>query len=80
MIPVKTYTKRQLARMYWPETPTDRSAVERLRCDIRRCKALTSALRQLPGYQPSANHYSALEVKLIIEYLGEPYYASDDIR
>ena len=80
MIKIKSYRKRELARMYWPESPNDRMAVERLRRDIRRCKGLTEALRLLPGHKSRTDRFTALEVKTIVEFYGEPYYDEDDVR
>jgi hypothetical protein len=68
----RKYTKLELARLYWPDTPTDASAVEMLRRDIHRCRPLCEELRKLPAYNVNDKHFSKVQVELIVYYLGEP--------
>jgi len=69
---VRRYHKRELARLYRPDAPNDRTAVELLRRDILRCRGLSEALRQAGYYNPNTNDYSKAQVAVIVEYLGEP--------
>lgn len=72
MFRIKSYTKLDLARLYWPDTPLDSSACSLFRRDIRRCKGLQERLEQFPNYNLYDKHYPAAQVAVIIEYLGEP--------
>ena len=46
---IRRYKKKELARLYRPDTPTDAAAVELLRRDINRCWELKEALEKLPS-------------------------------
>ena len=69
---VRRYQKRELARLYRPNTPKDRTAVELLRRDIQRCKGLTEALQQTGCYNVNGNDFTKAQVAVIVDYLGEP--------
>ena len=69
---IRRYKKKELARLYRPETPTDAAAVEQLRHDINRCRELKEALEDLPSYNVHAWEFPKEQVKLITYYLGEP--------
>lgn len=64
------YTKKELALMYFPDS-TPRTAVGHLMTWICRCKPLVEDL-EASGYEKSAKAFSPRQVKLIVEYLGEP--------
>ena len=44
MIEERRYSKRELARLYWPETKNIKSALKNLRQDIKGCPELVAAL------------------------------------
>lgn len=67
---IKTYTKKELALMYFPES-LPRQAVKHLMSWIRKCTPLW-LLMQDSGYQPSCKSFTPRQVKNITEYLGEP--------
>lgn len=69
---IKRYKKKELARLYRPDTPTDAAAVELLRRDINRCWELKEELEKLPSYNIHASDFPKEQVKLIIDFLGEP--------
>lgn len=65
-----TYTRREIAMMYFPESKPV-NAVRQLRRSICRCKPLSDEMNM---YVSSANRqrFTRREVKLIFKYLGEP--------
>ena len=67
---IRQYTKKQLALMYFPDS-NPRTAVKHLMAWIRLCTPLWSEL-QTTGYQKMSKNFTPRQVKLIIEYLGEP--------
>ena len=69
---IRRYKKKELARLYRPDTPTDAAAVELLRRDINRCWKLKEALEKLPSYNVNASDFPKEQVKLIVDFLGEP--------
>ena len=69
---IKRYKKKDLARLYRPDTPTDAAAVELLRRDINYCRELKEKLEALPSYNVHAGEFSKQQVALIAYYLGEP--------
>lgn len=68
---IQSYTKKELALLYFPSTPDPHVAVNRLMSWINRCRPLLAALNA-QGYRKTAKWFSPREVRLIIEYLGEP--------
>ena len=72
MIEIREYTKLELARLYRPNTPTDDSAVELFRRDVRKCKGLMDELRKLPNFDINAKRFPAAQVEIILEYMCEP--------
>ncbi len=69
--PIRSYTKKELAFRYFPTAGNPHSAVNHLMSWINRCTPLRKALEE-HGYQKTAKWFSPREVRLIIEYLGEP--------
>lgn len=69
-VPIKSYTKKELARMYAPEL-TEKSAGKRLCQWIKICKPLWEEL-QRTGYKPLQRILNPIQVRLIFSYLGEP--------
>ena len=71
MIEERRYSKRELARLYWPETKNIKSALKNLRQDIKGCPELVAAL-QRTRWSVNRHSYSAEQVRLILKYLCEP--------
>lgn len=67
---IATYTLTELSEMYFPNS-TQRSALNQLKRWINYNNQLLSALEQ-KGYQSKQRYLTPAQVKLIIEYLGEP--------
>lgn len=67
---IATYTLTELSEMYFPNS-TQRSALNQLKRWINYNNQLLSALEQ-KGYQNKQRYLTPAQVKLIIEYLGEP--------
>ncbi len=64
-------TRRALAAAYFPDTdPVE--AVRRLRRWIRRCRPLYRQLTQENASFDGRQLFTVREVRLIMEYLGEP--------
>jgi len=75
---ITSYTKKELALLYFPTSDNPHSAVNRLMAWIGRNKELCKALEG-QGYKRCSKWFSPREVKLIIEYLGLPFYDDDDL-
>ena len=71
MIEERRYSKRELARLYWPETKNIKSALKNLRQDIKGCPELVAAL-QRTHWNVNRHSYSTGQVRLILKYLCEP--------
>ena len=71
MIEERRYSKRELARLYWPETKNIKSALKNLRQDIKGCPGLVAAL-QRTRWNVNRHSYSAEQVRQILKYLCEP--------
>ena len=69
-VPIRSYTQRELAKMYAPEL-TEKSAGKRLCQWIKMCKPLWEEL-QKTGYNPLQRILNPMQVRLIFSYLGEP--------
>ena len=67
---IRTYTKKELALMYFPES-MPRTAVNHLMVWICRCDPLWEELMKM-GYCKTSKSFSPKQVKTIVEYLGEP--------
>lgn len=67
---LRMYRKQELAMRYFPDLSKD-SAGRNLRRWIKRCSELYSQLLDM-GYDKHRQYYLKREVKLIVEYLGEP--------
>ncbi|MEG1546774.1 MAG: DUF4248 domain-containing protein [Bacteroides sp.] len=67
---IRCYAKAELAQMYAPGLSSSQ-AVKRLRRWILRCRGLYEALDGV-GYITKCQRLTPKEVRLIVEYLGEP--------
>ena len=67
---IRCYSKQELAMLYFPDA-APHVAVNRLTGWIRRCRPLDAALQQYTLGKYS-KFFSARQVALIVEYLGEP--------
>ena len=63
--------RRDLAKMYFPEM-SDVEAVRSLRRWIEGCPKLMSALEELSMPFKKSRNLSARQVRIIMEYLGDP--------
>ena len=63
--------RRDLAKMYFPEM-SDVEAVRSLRRWIEGCPKLISALKELSMPFKKSRNLSARQVRIIMEYLGDP--------
>lgn len=68
---IRAYTKKELALLYFPTTDNPHTAVNHLMAWIRQCTALWNIL-QSQGYNKNDKWFKTREVKLIVEYIGEP--------
>ena len=71
MIEERRYSKRELARLYWPKTQNIKSAMKNLRQDIKGCPELVEALAHT-HWNINRHSYSAEQVRLIVKFLCEP--------
>ena len=67
---IKSYTKKELALMYFPDS-NPRTAVNHLMSWIYRCTPLLGQLKTA-GYEKNSKAFTPRQIKLIVEYLGEP--------
>jgi len=70
MFQIRSYSKQELAMLYFPDSDPH-TAVNRLMSWVKRCKPLRDALAACHGSKYS-KFFTTREIKLIIEYLGEP--------
>ena len=68
---IRTYTKKELALMYFPEASSAKVAVNHLRAWIYRCKPLYKEMQEA-HYVRNSKVFTPRQVRLIIDYLGEP--------
>ena len=64
---IRAYGRMELAQLYSPEL-TDIAAYRKMKKWIERCHGLQQRL----GYQPEHRSYTPLEVRVIVDALGEP--------
>ena len=67
---IRPYSKQELACIYFPDS-LPHTAVNRLTRWIKRCPPLMAALHD-KHYDKTSKIYSSRQVRLIVEYLGEP--------
>ena len=67
---IKAYGRMELAMMYAPEIAPS-SAYRKLCRWIDRCPGLKQKLKRI-GYSPLTRQFTPLQVKMIVEHLGEP--------
>lgn len=68
---IRIYSKKELACQYFPMYENPHSAVKRLMSLINSYTDLVARLEQI-GYQKNRRWFTSKEVKLIVEYLGDP--------
>ena len=68
---IAPYTKRELAKLYFPNTKNIDSAVANLRNLIKRNPELREELYNT-GYHPYSKLFTPRQVRIIIGILGEP--------
>ncbi len=67
---LQTYTKKELALLYFPDSEPN-TAVNHLMRWIRRSPTLYQQLQAL-GYRPTNKFFTPRQVAAIITHLGEP--------
>ena len=67
---IRTYTKKELALMYFPSS-MPRTAVSHLMAWIHRCGSLWQQLQTM-GYSVTSKGFTPRQVRAIVEQLGEP--------
>ena len=73
---IKTYGKRQLAKLYYPEL-SGKAAYRRLLGQIASCPKLKEKLKEI-GRSQRSWFYSPSEVKCIVESMGPPLSYQED--
>lgn len=68
---VRPYSKRELAKMYFPDTAQAETAVANLRNLMRRNHEMTGELAAA-GYRLRDKVFTPRQVAIIVHYLGEP--------
>ncbi|MEY8486230.1 DUF4248 domain-containing protein [uncultured Parabacteroides sp.] len=68
---IRPYSKRELASLYFPETPTVDSAVSNLRLWMRRNGEVLEKLRET-GYRTHSKIFTPRQVRILVEIFGEP--------
>lgn len=64
------YAKQELAMLYFPDADP-RTATNHLMRWINRCDPLVEALGRI-HYRRTTKYFTSTQVRLIMEYLGEP--------
>ncbi len=68
---IRSYTKKELALLYFPTAQNPHTAVNHLMSWINRCKGLREAL-DAQGYQKTQKWFSPREMRILVEFIGEP--------
>lgn len=68
---IRSYSKKELALCYFPSSENPHTAVNHLMSWVNRCAPLRRALEEL-GYEKTSKWFSPRQVRLIVEFLGEP--------
>lgn len=68
---IKAYSKAELAMLYFPTDSNTHISVNRLMSWINRNTTLLAAL-YTSGYRKSSKFFTPRQVRLIVDYLGEP--------
>lgn len=68
---IRSYSKKELALLYFPDTPNPHTAVNHLMAWLRRCTPLTRELEEM-GVQKTAKYFTPRQVRAIARHLGEP--------
>ena len=69
---IRSYTKKELALLYFPTATNPHTAVNHLMSWIRRCTPLHEELHRM-GMMKTAKCFTPREVKAIVGYIGEPF-------
>ena len=67
---IKSYGVSQLAQLYYPDR-SEQSAVRLFRKELHETRGLWRALQEV-GYQGYTKVLTRSQVKIIVQYLGEP--------
>lgn len=67
----RSYSKKELALMYFPKSTNPHAAVNQLISWIKGCKPLYDELQSM-GYNKMRKYFTPREVRSVIAHLGEP--------
>ena len=67
---IKSFAFGSLAQVYYPDR-NDRSAIRLFREELVKTRGLKEALEQV-GYKPYCKVFTRGQVKVIVQFLGEP--------
>lgn len=68
---IRPYSKRELAKLYFPETANTDSAVANLRHWLNRNAEVMEKLRAT-GYRTYSKMFTPKQVRILVETFGEP--------
>lgn len=68
---IRPYSKRELAKLYFPDTVNEETAVANLRNLMLRNRELLDELQQA-HYRTRDKVFTPRQVSIIVSYLGEP--------
>ena len=68
---IRPYSKRELAKLYFPDTNNEESAIANLRNLMKHNPDLITELKKA-YYKPHNNTFTPKQTGIIVQYLGEP--------
>lgn len=68
---IRPYSKRELAKLYFPDTANAETAVANLRNLMKRNAELLDGLKAA-NYKPRDKVFTPRQVGILVHYLGEP--------
>ena len=68
---IRPYSKRELAKLYFPDTANLDSAVSNLRLWMRRNNEIMEKLHAT-GYRTHCKIFTPKQVRILVDILGEP--------
>lgn len=69
--PIRAYTKKELALMYFPDASSPRTAVNHLMAWVNVTPEILDELQQT-GYRKEQKYFTPRQVRALVEFLGEP--------
>lgn len=68
---IRPYSKRELAKLFFPDTANAETAVANLRNLIQRNREVIDELLAA-GFRPHSRVFTPRQVRILIHYFGEP--------